>query len=129
MRWHGSRTAGFLAMDAVFAIGLTMVLYAAIATAYLQFSSAGRMCDFQRQLWLVAEDEMIGLRAAGISAEVQSPPARHTSDGAIVAVRTRVGAGRWEGMMLVTVTVRQRFRTNWQQAELTAYIVPTEGRP
>ena len=127
-----SKRRGFLGMDTVLAVGLTILLVAAFSAAYRQFAKAGRVCDAERDLRLAAEAELLSLRASGLAPRgdaLSSRPTQRTVNGAVLETKARPGEGIWSGLTHVTVIARKRFEASWLQVELTAYIPSLETQP
>jgi hypothetical protein len=127
-----STRCGFLSMDVVLAVGLTMILFVAVAAAYRQFANAQRQYDLRTELRLAAEAELLRLRASGPNSGEDTPIAqstRRTVSGVVLETSTRPGEGIWSGLTQVTVVARKRVPGGWTQLELTAYVALLETQP
>lgn len=119
-------------MDVILAVGLTMVLFVAVAAAYRQIANAQRQYDLRAKLRLAAEGELLRLRASGLVLDEDTPTSqstRRTDDDVVLETSTRPGDGVWNGLTHVTVVARKRIPGGWTQLELTAYVPRSEAQP
>lgn len=123
---------GFLALDAIVAVGLTLLLAVAFAAAYRQFANARHEADARRQLRLAADAELVRLRACGLDRGANTPgsqPAQHAAGGIILETSVRPAEGIWGGMTRVTVVARKQVYGRWAEVELSAYLPTPEAQP
>jgi hypothetical protein len=122
----------FLALDAIAAVGLTLLLALAFAAAYRQFANARHQADARRELRLAADAELTRLRAAGLSSFERLPtsqPEQRRVKDVILETGVRPAEGIWAGTMHVTVVARKQVYGRWASVELTAYLPAPETLP
>jgi hypothetical protein len=147
-RGHGARgkpapdrPRGFLAFDAVMAVGLTLLLALVMAAACRGFADARHEMEARRALRLAADAELLRLRAAGLEGyrtETTDPgsygpnpvPASRVEGGITLEVHVQPAETPWDGMVLVTVVARKQVYGRWTSVELSAYLpAPGEAQP
>jgi hypothetical protein len=127
-----SRRRGFLGLDVVLAVGLTMLVFLFATAAYEQYASARQACEVRTRLRLAAEAELLRLRASGHHPAEDAAPSRPdapAADDIILETSTRPGTGVWSGLTHLTVVARTRVPGGWAQVELTAYVPRPEVLP
>ncbi len=122
----------FLALDAVAAVGLTLLLALAFAAVYRQFANARHQADARRELRLAADAELTRLRAAGLDTFERPPtsqPEQRRVKDVILETSVRPAEGLWSGTRQVTVVARKQMYGRWVTVELSAYLPALEARP
>jgi hypothetical protein len=122
----------FLALDAVAAVGLTLLLAVAFAAAYRQFANARHEADARRELRLAADAELTRLRAAGLDrfeGLSTTQPAQRRVNDLLLETCVRPAEGVWAGMLRVTVAARKQVYGRWARVELSAYLPDPEALP
>jgi hypothetical protein len=122
-----SRRPGFLLVDTIVAVGLTVILTLAMVATFRQFSNSREYVNVRQQARIDAETELNRLRAGGLDGAPSTAPALPDVATASLETRMEPGAGEWAGMTRVTVVAGRRVRDRWITVELSTYLPAAEG--
>jgi type II secretory pathway pseudopilin PulG len=119
------RRCGFLSLEVLASIGLTVVLATLFASAVLQYAAARRETDTRRLLQLAAAAELdrirAGLRPIPFGETSQSPASQ---PGEVRIWSTAVeGKSEWQGLTRVRVVASKRINSRRTiQVELVTFV-------
>ena len=122
-----------LAVDAILAVGLTMLLAAMFSAAVLQYGRSVRLDDVRTELRHAAEAELLRLRTTGIDTTARSSPTSQTAsedvNKLLLETDFTTGEGDWQGMTLVRIRASRCMEGGRISVELSAYLPATEDLP
>ncbi len=121
---------GFIHLEVLASLGLTIILAALFAVATLQYAAARRENDTRRLLQLAAMAELDRIRAGIHPVPIGEPERGPASQPGEIVIRTTTtaGAGAWRGLTCVRVVASKHMAgVRTMEVELTAFVAGEVG--
>ncbi len=121
-----ARRRGFLAVEAIAAIGLTVALAGLLTLAVANYGATRRETDTRRLLRLTAATELTRMQA-GLT-PLENAAAQERPDGTRLTITTTPGSGTWSGLMRVRVVASKVVSgTRRIEVEVSGYVPAAEA--